>query len=110
MDLFSPADQTLQGAFQKAVSARLADLEGLKARPEVSVDAGTGLVDGRSVIGALFWVHADTAGEAVEVGLRIAEDAFQESCRGEPVLYDVVVVPARAVTVPSAPGFPVRPD
>lgn len=77
-------------------------------KPDYGVDQGTGVTD-RPVIGLLFWVRADDVGGAAATAVEIALRAGASGGAG-PELYDVTVIPRRAVVFPNEPRYPRMPD
>ncbi len=71
-------------------------------------DQGIG-VEGRPVVGLLFWVRADDVGLAAKTAVEAAARAGTESGLGSE-LYDVVVIPSGAVVSPDDPAYPRMPD
>jgi hypothetical protein len=75
---------------------------------ELAADQGIG-IEGRPVVGLLFWVRADDVGLAARTAVEAASRAGTESGLGSE-LYDVVVIPSAAVASPSDPEYPRMPD
>jgi hypothetical protein len=75
---------------------------------EVGTDHGLG-IEGRPVVGLLFWVRADDVGLAARTAVETARRAGTESGIGSE-LYDVVVIPSAAVTTRDDPAYPRMPD
>jgi hypothetical protein len=71
-------------------------------------DQGIG-IEGRPVVGLLFWVRADDVGRAAETAVETAARAGAEGGLGSD-LYDVVVIPSAAVANPDDPAYPRMPD
>jgi hypothetical protein len=71
-------------------------------------DQGIG-IEGRPVVGLLFWVRADDVGLAAKTAVETACRAGTESGLGSE-LYDVVVIPSAAVASPDDPAYPRMPD
>jgi hypothetical protein len=138
VDLFAPFPNTqADPRFQAAIRSRLAALDetgspgevgldhgagevGLDHRPGevdldhrpggLAIDGGPGVIQERPVLGVLFWLRATTAGEAADLGIRLAAEAFRESFGVDADLYDVTVIPRAAVLLPDDPYYPERPD
>jgi hypothetical protein len=75
---------------------------------EVAADQGIG-IEGRPVVGLLFWVRADDVGLAARTAVETACRAGTDSGLGSE-LYDVVVIPSAAVANPNDPRYPRMPD
>jgi hypothetical protein len=73
-----------------------------------SADQGVG-IEGRPVVGLLFWVRADDVGSAAGTAVETASRAGTESGLGSE-LYDVVVIPHAAVVSPDDHAYPRMPD
>jgi hypothetical protein len=77
-------------------------------RSELAVDQGTGVAN-RPVVGLLFWVRADDVGQAASTAVATARRACSAWRAGNAELYDVTVIPRRAVAGPDA-SYPPMPD
>ena len=71
-------------------------------------DQGLGVTD-PPVVGLLFWVRADEVEEAATTAVATAQRAGASVAVG-PELYDVTVIPRRAVVLPHDPTYPSVPD
>ena len=75
---------------------------------DVGADQGLG-VGSQPVLGLLFWVRADDVGQAavtaVDTALNVAKTLDRTA-----ELYDVTIVPQRAVVLPGNPRYPAMPD
>jgi len=70
-------------------------------------DQGRG-IEGRPVVGLLFWVKADDVGAAATEATRAARRALGDG--GEELqLYDVTVIPEASVSWPDDPPYPGMP-
>jgi hypothetical protein len=99
-DLVAPAHQSL-------VRELSSDGEG-STPGEVAADQGIG-VEGRPVVGLLFWVRADDVGLAARTAVEAASRAGGDCGLGTE-LYDVVVIPSAAVVSRDDPTYPRMPD
>jgi hypothetical protein len=95
----------------QALRRELAETDGA-ARPwgDSAVDQGRG-IEGRPVIGLVFWVRADEVGPAASLAVETARRAGAESGVG-PELFDVIVSPSTAVRWPGEgdPAYLPKPD
>jgi hypothetical protein len=98
-------------ATHQALQRGLTETDGA-ARPwgDSATDQGRG-IEGRPVIGLVFWVRADEVGEAARLALETARRAGAESGVG-PELYDVIVSPSTAVRHPGEgdPAYLPKPE
>jgi hypothetical protein len=109
VDLFA-ADASgarVTAAHQALKRQLISDDEPMKPGEYVA-DQGIG-VEGRPVVGLLFWVRADDVGLAAKTAVEAASRAGTESGLGSE-LYDVVVIPSAAVASPNDPEYPRMPD
>jgi hypothetical protein len=109
VDLFAEDDDGArvvaahEALFRQLTSDGEADKEGT-----CSADQGIG-IEGRPVVGLLFWVRADDVGSAARTAVETATRAGTESGLGSE-LYDAVVIPSAAVASPDDPAYPRMPD
>jgi hypothetical protein len=110
VDLFvEPDDGAQVRAAHQALKRHLIFDDGEARRAgESAADQGIG-VEGRPVVGLLFWVRADDVGLAAKTAVDTACRAGTESEFGSE-LYDVVVIPSAAVANPDDPAYPRMPD
>jgi hypothetical protein len=107
VDLFAPDEDGRRVArCAEALDALVAAGDG--GPRGFGVDQGVG-VEGRPVIGMTFWVRADDVGSAALTAVDLARRAGEPEGVG-PGLYDVVVIPADAVSAPNDPCYPAMPD
>jgi hypothetical protein len=107
VDLFSDRDDRVSKAHQ-ALQRLLTSGDEARLPGEVGADQGIG-IEGRPVVGLLFWVRADDVGLAARTAVETACRAGTESGLGSD-LYDVVVIPNAAVVSPDDPWYPRMPD
>jgi len=110
VDLFAPEEQDVQGRLAQALISRLAGFDNPRLLVAVGVDSGTGMPEGRPLLGATFWIKADTIGSAVQLGVGLVKESFHDVSQDDFRIYDVVVVPNAAVTVPVPERFPPTSD
>lgn len=91
-----------------ALRPSLVDDGALPRTGGVGADQGLG-VTSRPVVGLLFWVRADDVGAAATTAVEAARRAGGDHGVG-PDLYDVTVIPRRAVALPDDPLYPSMPD
>ena len=109
VDLFAVDGDGERVAAAHEVLLRLLQSDGAaRRRSEAAADQGLG-VEGRPVIGLLFWVRADDVGVAARTAVETALRAGAESGAGRE-LYDVVVLPSTSVAQPDDPSYPLMPD
>jgi len=110
VDLFAAdRDGARVAAAHEALRRQLTASDDEAGQPaEVGADQGTG-IEGRPVVGLLFWVRADDVGQAASVAVKVARRAGADSGVGTDV-YDVVVIPDAAVARPDDPAYPPMPD
>jgi hypothetical protein len=109
VDLFAEDDD---GRRVSAAAEGLRSLltEGERDPDHVGLGADQGLgVANRPVVGLLFWVRADDVGAAAVTAVETAQHAGVGYGVG-PELYDVTVIPSRAVVRPDDPSYPSMPD
>src|SRR5436305_8763183 len=97
VDLFAPDSESSRvPATHEALQRELTETDGA-VRPwgDSAADQGRG-IEGRPVIGLVFWVRADDVGTAASLAVEAARRAGAESGAG-PELYEVVVLPSTAV-------------
>ena len=113
VDLFAPdSDSGRVPASHEALQRELTETDGA-ARPwgDSAADQGRG-IEGRPVIGLVFWVRADEVGQAASLAVEAARRAGAESGVG-PELFDVSVFPSSSVRTPGEadPAYlPRQPD
>jgi hypothetical protein len=112
VDLFAPdAESGRVSATHEALQRELTETDGA-ARPwgDSATDQGRG-IEGRPVIGLVFWVHADEVGEAASLAVETARHAGAESGIG-PELYELIVLPSTSVRHPGEgdPAYLPKPD
>jgi hypothetical protein len=95
-------------AAHQALQCQLTSDDAAEAAGDVAADQGLG-VEGRPVVGLLFWVRADEVGLAARTAVETARRAGTDSGIGTE-LYDVVVIPSAAVARPTDPEYPTMPD
>jgi hypothetical protein len=110
VDLFAAdRDGARVAAAHEALRRELTASDDEAGRPGgIGADQGTG-IEGRPVVGLLFWVRADDVGQAASVAVEVARRAGADSGLGTDV-YDVVVIPETAVARPDDPAYPAMPD
>ena len=100
VDLFAPDGESVRASgAHEALQRELAETDG-EARPwgDSAADQGRG-IEGRPVIGLVFWVRADEVGGAANLAVETARRAGAESGIG-PELYEVIVLPRTSVRHP----------
>jgi hypothetical protein len=112
VDLFAPDpyDHHVPKTFQ-ALQLELTGTDGAaRASGDSAADQGRG-IEGRPVIGLVFWVRADDVGKAASLAVETARHAGTESGVGTE-LYDVVVIPSTSVAsvYPQISAYPPMPD
>ena len=112
VDLFAPDSESGRvPAVHEALQCKLTETDGA-ARPwgDSAADQGRG-IEGRPVIGLVFWVRADEVGPAASLAVETARRAGAESGVG-PELYEVVVLPSTSVRWPGEgdPAYLPKPD
>jgi hypothetical protein len=110
VDLFAldPYSHHVSAAHQ-ALQRELAETDGAaKPSGDSATDQGLG-IEGRPVIGLVFWVRADDVGQAASIAVDTARRAGVESRVGTE-LYDVVVIPSASVARQDDPTYPPMPD
>jgi hypothetical protein len=112
VDLFAPDSEGGRvPAVHEALQRELTETDGA-ARPwgDSAADQGRG-IEGRPVIGLVFWVHADEAGPAASLAVETARRAGAESGVG-PKVFDVIVSPSTSVRWPGEgdPAYLPEPD
>ena len=109
VDLFAEDDSGARvAAAHQALQRQLTSDDAAQAAGDVAADQGLG-IEGRPVVGLLFWVRADDVGLAARTAVETARRAGAESGIGTE-LYDVVVIPSAAVARPTDPAYPTMPD
>jgi hypothetical protein len=110
VDLFAPDPHGGRvPAAHEALQRELTGSDGAAGRPgDSAADQGIG-VEGRDVVGLLFWVRADDVGQAASLAVETARRAGAESGVGTD-LYDVVVIPSGSVSWSDDPAYPAMPD
>ena len=110
VDLFAPDhDGARVVATHEALQGQLTRTDREVRRPgDSAADQGLGL-EGRPVVGLLFWVRADEIGQAATLAAETARHAGAESGVGRE-LYDVVVIPYASVADRYDPHYPRQPD
>lgn len=110
VDLFAPDHESGRvSATHEALGHQLTETDGAARRPgDWAADQGLG-IEGRPVVGLLFWVRADEIGRAATLAAETARRAGAESGVGTE-LYDVVVIPSASVTHRDDPHYPPQPD
>jgi len=110
VDLFAPdhrGDRVV--ATHQALERELTETDGAARLPGDSAgDQGLG-IEGRPVVGLLFWVRADDVGHAAALAVETARQAGAATGVG-PELYDVVVMPSTSVARRDDPHYPPMPD
>jgi hypothetical protein len=112
VDLFAPDphDHRVPKTFQ-ALQLELRETDGAaRLAGDSAVDQGRG-IEGRPVIGLVFWVRADDVGKAASLAVETARSAGTESGVGTE-LYDVVVIPSASVAsvYSQISAYPPMPD
>lgn len=109
VDLFAEDDSgdRVRAACESLVSYLSSDGEP-RTPGEVACDQGIG-VEGRPVVGLLFWVRANDVGLAATTAVETASRAGVDCGLGSE-LYDVVVIPEAAVASSNDPKYPLMPD
>lgn len=112
VDLFAPDSESARvPATHQTLQHLLTETDGA-ARPwgDSAADQGRG-IEGRPVVGLVFWVRANEVGQAASIAVETARRAGAESGVG-PELYDVVVLPSTAVRHPGDrdPAYLPKPD
>jgi hypothetical protein len=100
VDLFAAdPDSDRVPTTHEALQRELTETDG-EARPwgDSAADQGRG-IEGRPVVGLVFWVRADEVGEAATLAVETARRAGAASGVG-PELFDVIVSPSSAVRHP----------
>lgn len=100
VDLFAPDTESASvPTTHEALQRELTETDGA-ARPwaDSATDQGRG-IEGRPVIGLVFWVRADEVGSAASLAVETARRAGAGSGVG-PELYEVIVLPSTAVRHP----------
>lgn len=100
VDLFAlDSESSRVAATHQALQRELTQTDDT-ARPwgDSAVDQGRG-IEGRPVIGLVFWVRTDDVAEAASLAVETARRAGAESGVG-PELYEVIVLPSTAVKHP----------
>lgn len=93
----------------QALQRELTGTDGVARRSgDSAADQGLG-IEGRPVIGLVFWVRADDVGRAATLAVDAARRAGAASGVGTE-LYDVVVLPSTSVARQDVPGYPPMPD
>jgi hypothetical protein len=109
VDLFAEDDSRTRVATAHRALQRQLTSDGEAGKVgEVAADQGIG-VEGRPVVGLLFWVRADDIGRAASTAVEAACRAGTDSGLGSE-LYDVVVIPSAAVASLDDPAYPSMPD
>jgi hypothetical protein len=109
VDLFAEDDNGARvTAPHHALQRQLTSDDEVGVPGEVAADQGIG-IEGRPVVGLLFWVRADDVGLAARTAVETANLAGTDSGLGSE-LYDVVVIPSAAVANPNDPKYPRMPD
>jgi hypothetical protein len=109
VDLFAEDDSGSRvAAAHHALQRQLTSDQAGGEAGDVAADQGLG-IEGRPVIGLLFWVRAEDVGLAARTAVETARRAGTESGLGTE-LYDVVVIPRAAVARPNDPEYPTMPD
>jgi hypothetical protein len=109
VDLFAEDDNGARvTAPHHALQRQLTSDDEVGVPAEVAADQGIG-IEGRPVVGLLFWVRADDVGLAARTAVETASLAGTDSGLGSE-LYDVVVIPSAAVANPNGPKYPRMPD
>lgn len=113
VDLFAPDNESGRvRATHEALQRELTETDGA-ARPwgDSAADQGRG-IEGRPVVGLVFWVRADGIGQAASVAVEAALRAGAASGLG-PELFDLTVFPSSSVRSPGEgdPAYlPRQPD
>ena len=112
VDLFAPDSESERvPATHQALQRELTETDGA-ARPwgDSAADQGRG-IEGRPVVGLVFWVRADEVGQAANLAVETARRAGAESEVG-PELFGVIVSPSTAVRYPGEgdPAYMPKPD
>jgi hypothetical protein len=110
VDLFAPDHEARRVvAAHEALERHLTETDGVARRPgDSAADQGVG-IEGRPVVGLVFWVRADEIGQAATLAAETARRAGSESGVGTD-LYDVVVIPNASVARHDDPQYPRQPD
>jgi len=110
VDLFAPDHEGDRvAATHQSLGRQLTKTDGSARRPgDHAADQGLG-IEGRPVVGLVFWVRADDIGQAAMVAAETARRAGAESGVGTE-LYDVVVIPSASVARHDDPQYPRQPD
>jgi hypothetical protein len=109
VDLFAEdAGGARVAAAHQALQRQLTSADAAETPGDVAADQGLG-VEGRPVVGLLFWVRTDEVGLAARTAVETARRAGTDSGVGTE-LYDVVVIPSAAVARPTDPKYPTMPD
>jgi hypothetical protein len=110
VDLFAPGHEggrVLET--HEALQRQLTETDGVARGPgDSAADQGLG-IEGRPVVGLVFWVRADEIGQAATLAAETARHAGAASGVGTE-LYDVVVIPYASVADRYDPHYPRQPD
>ncbi|MGC2190788.1 MAG: hypothetical protein WA751_00425 [Candidatus Dormiibacterota bacterium] len=109
VDLFTPLKGIHTQVAVDAVRSLLLSDDSEVERLGVGGDSGLG-IEGRPVVGLLFWVRADGVGVAASIAVDTAQRATFKCCGETLDLYDVTIIPRGAVILPDDPQYPQRPD
>lgn len=109
VDLFADDDDGRRAsAAADGLRSLLTGGDGVPGPGEASADQGLGVAN-RPVVGLLFWVKADDVGEAATIAVRTGQRAGTGRGVG-PDLYDVTLIPRKAVVFPDDARYPAMPD
>jgi hypothetical protein len=109
VDLFDAATAVPRREVENALRSLLVADDGEPGLFEAGADSGRG-IEGRPVLGLLFWVRADQVGDAASTAVETAVRAARNCCGETLELYDVTVIPRPAVVLTEDPHYPVMPD
>jgi hypothetical protein len=112
VDLFAPDSESSRvPATHQGLQRELTQTDGAAGLwGDSAADQGRG-IEGRPVIGLVFWVRADEVGEAASLAVETARRAGAENGVG-PELYDVIASPSTAVrhSAEGDPAYLPKPD
>jgi hypothetical protein len=109
VDLFDTANSVPRPDVQEVLRSLLGADDGEPGRFDAGADSGRG-IEGRPVLGLLFWVRADHVGDAASIAVETALRAARDCCGENLELYDLTLIPRSAVVLPEDPHYPVMPD
>jgi hypothetical protein len=101
-------EQSRVWACAEELCGLVTEADGLDDVGAMSADHGRG-IEGRPVVGMLFWVRADDVGKAAVLAVETARVAGGQHGVG-PDLYDVTVIPEAAVVRQRGPSYPTMAD